>query len=90
MPMSIAELRPSHGDVRQANAAGRRAVPLMQDLMDIPPAVAGVYEMREEEIKRTRSRVYALNKDNAFGWRWRTLMEKGRGRYHTLLIWRIH
>lgn len=86
----IAELRPSHGDTHMANTRVHRAVPNVQDIMDIPPAVAGVYEMREEEIRRLRSRIYALNKDNHFGWRWRTLMEKGRGRYHTLLVWRIH
>jgi hypothetical protein len=86
----IAELRPSHGNTAPANAAGHRAVPSLQDLMDIPAAVAGVYEMREEEVKRLRSRIYALNKDNHYGWRWRTLLERGRGRYHTLLVWRIH
>lgn len=86
----IAELRPTHGDTRPANLKRERAAPTIQNVMDIPPAVAGVYEMREGEIRRLRSRIYALNKDNHFGWRWRTLMEKGRGRYHTLLVWRIH
>jgi hypothetical protein len=86
----IAELRPSHGVTDVANTGGHRTVPSLQDLMDIPAAVAGIYEMREEDIKRLRSRIYALNKDNHFGWRWRTLMERTRGRYHTLLVWRIH
>lgn len=87
----ILGLVPSHGDTRMANASrAHKGAPTMQNLMDIPAAVAGVYELRPEEIKTVRSRVYALNKDNAFGWRWRTLVEKTGGRTDTLLIWRIH
>lgn len=86
---NIAALRPTHGDTRPANQNRVAAVPTHQNLMDIPPSVAGVYELRPEEIKKVRARVYSLNKDNAFGWRWRTMVEKGYGRTSTLLIWRI-
>jgi hypothetical protein len=86
------ELRPTSGDVTRINQRkdAERRVPTVQDVMDLPPADAGVYMLTEIEIKRLRSRVYALNKENHFLWRWRTLVEPGRGRYHQLLIWRIH
>lgn len=86
---NIAALRPTHGDTRKANQSRVSQAPTHQNLMDIPASVAGVYELRPEEIKRVRARVYSLSKDNAFGWRWRTMVEKGYGRTDTLLIWRI-
>jgi hypothetical protein len=87
----ILGLRPTHGDTRKVNVTRQaKAAPTLQNLMDIPAAVAGVYHLRPEEIKTTRARVYALNTDNAFGWKWRTMVEKGSGRTDTLLIWRIH
>jgi hypothetical protein len=86
------EARPTHNDYRAVNLRkdAARRVPTLQDLMDLPAADAGVYMMTEQEIKRKRSQLYALNKDNAFGWRWRTLVEPGRGRYSQFLVWRIH
>lgn len=92
MPQWARELRPTHGNTVKANQKkeARRQVPSTQDIMDVPPADAGVYMLTQREIKSTRSRIYALNKDNAFGWRWRTLVEPGRGRYQQFLIWRIH
>jgi hypothetical protein len=92
MSQVMQELRPTHGDTSRANAKGRRpsGIPTLQEVMDIPAAVAGIYEMTEKEIKTLRSRVYALNKHNAVGWRWRTLVEPGKGKHHLLLIWRIH
>jgi hypothetical protein len=59
-------------------------VPNDLDLRAIPLARAGEYELSEREVKKTRSRVYSLNRDNAGGWRWRTLREGT-----LLLIWRI-
>lgn len=92
MPLWAKELRPTHGDPSRANLRkdADRRVPTVQDVMDLPAADAGVYYLTEAEIKKLRSRVYALNKDNHFGWRWRTLVEPGRGRFSQLLIWRIH
>lgn len=92
MPLWAQQARPSHGrtnKVNQRRDAARR-VPTIQELVDLPPADAGVYMMTKSEIKRKRTQLYALNKDNAFGWRWRTLVEPGRGRYHQFLVWRIH
>lgn len=86
----IADLRPSHGDPSKAKPRiQHRGVPTLSDLMDVRAVSADVYELTEKEIRQTRLRAYSLNKDNHFGWRWRTLVEKGRGRYHQLLIWRI-
>jgi hypothetical protein len=92
MPKWARELYPTSGVIAKANQRrdALRRTPTMQDVMDLPTADAGVYMMTEREIKTLRSRIYGLNKDNAFGWRWRTLVEPGRGRYHQLLIWRIH
>lgn len=86
------ELRPTNGVTTMANrkSDAHRHVPTIQEVMDLPPANSGVFMMTESEIKRLRSRVYTLNRDNAFRWRWRTLVEPGRGRYTQLLIWRIH
>ena len=92
MPKWAKELYPTHGDERRANMRkdAAKRVPTIQEVMDLPAADSGVYMMTPQEIQKLRSRVYALNKDNHFGWRWRTLVEPGRGRYHQLLIWRIH
>lgn len=92
MPKWAKELRPSHGNERKYNLRrdAPRRVPTVQEILDLPAADAGVFMMTTAEIKRKRSQIYGLNKDNAFGWRWRTLVEPGRGRYHQLLIWRIH
>lgn len=86
------ELRPTHGDTSVTNtrASAERRVPTIQEVMDLPPADSGVFMMTESEIKRLRARVYQLNKDNAFRWRWRTLVEPGRGQYSQLLVWRIY
>jgi hypothetical protein len=86
------ELVPTHGQTRAANLRrdAERRVPHIQEIMDLPAANSGVYMLTENEIKSLRSRVYSLNKNNAFGWRWRTLVEPGRGRYSQLLVWRIH
>lgn len=92
MPKWAQEARPTHGNLSRANDRrdAARRVPTMQELMDLPAAESGVFMMTESEIKRKRTQLYALNKDNAFGWRWRTLVEPGRGRYHQFLVWRIH
>lgn len=60
------------------------ALPSENDILSIPRAVAGEYDLNEAEVKTLRSRIYALNKNNAAGWRWRTMREKG-----LLLVWRI-
>lgn len=92
MPKWAVEARPTHNNLARANnrSDADRRVPTMQELMDLPAAQSGVFMMTENEIKRKRTQLYALNKDNAFGWRWRTLVEPGRGRYHQFLVWRIH
>lgn len=61
------------------------AMPTEADIFRIPKATAGEYDLSDRETKLVRSRIYALNKSNAAGWRWRTMREKG-----LLLVWRIH
>lgn len=62
----------------------RTQVPTDDAIMSIPLAKAGEYELSDREVKTLRYRIYALNKNNAAGWRWRTLRE---GRF--LMVWRI-
>jgi hypothetical protein len=50
----------------------------------LPKANTGEFELSDAEAKTLRSRIYSLNKDNAAGWRWRTMRD---GRF--LLVWRI-
>lgn len=59
-------------------------IPSMAEIQAIPRATAGEYELNDREAQKLRSRLYALNKNNAFGWRWRTMRD---GRY--ILVWRI-
>lgn len=60
-------------------------LPSDEDIWRIPKARAGEFELSEQETKTLRSRIYALNKNNAAGRRWRTLREGS-----LLLVWRIH
>lgn len=59
-------------------------VPTLQEIQAIPTAACGEYELNDKEAKTLRSRIYALNKNNASGWRWRTMRE-GR----LILVWKI-
>lgn len=59
-------------------------MPSDQQLMAIPKARAGEYELNDKQCKQLRSRIYGLNKNNAAGRRLRT-MRDGR----LLLVWRI-
>lgn len=62
----------------------RTGAPTDADIHLIPLARAGEYELSEKEIKRLRSRIYSLNKNNAAGRRWRTLRDGP-----ILMVWRI-
>ncbi len=53
-------------------------------IRSIPLARAGEYELSDREVKTLRSRIYALNRENAAGWRWRTLRDGP-----LLMVWRI-
>jgi hypothetical protein len=59
-------------------------MPSDKDILGIPLARAGEYELNEKEVKTLRSRIYALNKDNAANRRWRTMREGS-----LLIVWRI-
>lgn len=54
------------------------------EIMNIPLARAGEYELSDYECKQVRRRIYALNKENGRGWRWRTMRD-----FPFLLVWRI-
>lgn len=65
------------------------ALPTMGDIKRLPLARGGTYTMTPAQLTAARARVYALNKDNAAGWRWRTMATPAaRGRV-TLTIWRV-
>ena len=85
--MVTARMKPAKAKVKTQNNVVplRTQFPTNDDIMSIPLAKAGEYELTDKEIKTLRYRIYALNKNNAAGWRWRTLRE---GRY--LMVWRIH
>lgn len=61
------------------------ALPSMSEIEAIPRAASGEYELTDREVKTLRSRLYGLNKNNAFNRRWRTMRE-GR----LLYVWRIN
>lgn len=65
------------------------ALPSMGDLKRLPLARGGTYELTPSQVIAARARVYTLNKDNAAGWRWRTMTTRAkRGRF-ILTIWRV-
>lgn len=45
---------------------------LMNQVMSLPVASAGRYELCEDEVRLLRSRIYSLNANNAAGYRYRT------------------
>lgn len=61
-----------------------RVMPTEQDIYKIPLARAGEFELSEKECKTLRSRIYALNKNNAAGRRWRTMRDGT-----LLMVWRV-
>jgi hypothetical protein len=67
--------------LHKVTAAG---MPSDKDIMRIPLARHGEFELTDKEVKTLRSRIYALNKDNAGGRRWRTMRDGT-----LLMVWRI-
>lgn len=61
-----------------------RSMPTDNDILAIPKARTGEYQLSDKEMKKLRSRIYALNKDNAAGRRWRTMRDGD-----LLIVWRI-
>lgn len=61
-----------------------KSLPTDSELLAIPRASTGEYELNDKEVRKLRQRIYKLNRDNAAGWRWRTMKE---GPY--LIVWRI-
>lgn len=68
---------------RMAHKA-KKSVPTDRDILDIPQASCGEYELSDAEVRRLRSRIYSISRDNAAGWRFRTMRD---GPY--LLIWKL-
>lgn len=58
------------------------AVPTEAQINAIPLAYPGVYELSEKELRKTRSFIYAINKDGIR--RYRTMREGS-----LLFVWRI-
>ena len=65
------------------------ALPSMGDIKRLPLARGGTYLLTPEQVTLARARVYALNKDNAAGWRWRTMTTRAKRGRLTLTIWRV-
>ena len=77
------------------------SLPSLADLLALPVAAAGRYELYDDEIQTLRGRIYSLNSENAFGWRWRTSKlpidftpRKARKGYadtsrYLLIVWRV-
>lgn len=59
-------------------------MPTDREIMRIPLARAGEYEVSDREVKLIRSRIYSLNKNNVAGRRWRTMRDGT-----LLMVWRI-
>jgi hypothetical protein len=75
-------------------AAARRALvgnemPSIGEIKRLPLARGGTYSLTPEQVTVARARVYSLNRENAAGWRWRTMtMPAPRGRV-VLTVWRV-
>lgn len=59
-------------------------MPTDNDILAIPKAKTGECQLSDAEMKKLRTRIYALNKDNAANRRWRTMREGD-----LLIVWRI-
>lgn len=67
-----------------AKKAPITVMPTDRDIMKIPKARAGEYELTDKETKRLRSQIYSINKHNVAGFKFRTMREGT-----LLLVWRI-
>lgn len=66
------------------------AVPSMGDIMRLPVAVAGRYDMTEAELGALRQRIYSLNHNHVRRWKWRTAkLPAGKRGLFTLIVWRV-
>lgn len=64
----------------------RRAtvMPSEVDILRIPKARCGEYELTDKECQRLRSQIYSINKHNVAGRRYRTMRDGP-----LLIVWRI-
>lgn len=67
----------------------RDALPTAGELNRLPLARGGTYELTPAQVLVARSRVYSLNRENAAGWRWRTMTATGSRGKVILTIWRV-
>lgn len=58
--------------------------PTLADIVQIPRAAQGEYEMPLKDIETIRRRLYDINKHNVAGFRFKTMREG-----NLLLVWRI-
>lgn len=61
------------------------SMPTLEQVWQIPLAQAGEFELTDKEAQTLRTRIYAINKNNAWDRRYRT-MRDGR----LLIVWRIN
>lgn len=58
--------------------------PTLANIVQIPRAAQGEYELGNKEIETVRRRLYDINKHNVAGYRFKTMREG-----NLLLVWRI-
>lgn len=75
MPKNIMQLVVNQGHV----------LPTDKDILAIPKAKTGEYDLSEKEMKQVRTRIYSINKNNAANRRYRTMRDGS-----LLIVWRIN
>lgn len=65
-------------------------LPSMGDIINLPLAMAGRYDLDAGQVQVVRSRIYALNQAHARGWKWRTAkLPAGKRNRFSLIVWRV-
>lgn len=66
------------------SVAPTKGLPSETDILRIPKARCGEYELSDKECQRLRSQIYSINKHNVAGRRYRTMRDGP-----LLIVWRI-
>lgn len=70
--------------VSRSNGPVTRALPTETDILRLPKARCGEYELTDKECQRLRAQIYSINKHNVAGRRYRTMRDGP-----LLIVWRI-
>lgn len=84
-PLSnVVQLPAPVGSIRGPVHGIFKGMPSEADLLKIPKARCGEYELSDKECQRLRSQIYSINKHNVVGRRYRTMRDGS-----LLIVWRI-